>query len=233
MTANCMTLGTAAPSTGLIFRRPAAPAETATLPADHRDAAVVAALLAGDEPAFESLVNRYHGAMVRVAMAYVGRREVAEEVAQETWMAVLQGLSRFQGRSSLKNWLFRILTNRAKTRGAREGRTIPMSALHGDDDEGAFGSGAESFDPSGRWLSDKAEGSARTPERRLLDAETQEAILSAIASLPPKQRIVITMRDVEGFSSQEVRALLELSETYQRVLLHRARLRVREKLLET
>jgi RNA polymerase sigma-70 factor (ECF subfamily) len=161
---------------------------------------------------------------------------VAEEVVQETWLAVLQGIDRFEGRSSLKTWLFRILTNRAKTRGEREGRTVPFSALA----DAAEVEGEEpAVDPdrfygsehpnAGLWV-DVPQRWADTPERRLLSGEVQELVADAIAALPPSQRAVISLRDVEGWSSEEVCNVLELSETNQRVLLHRARTKVRRAL---
>jgi RNA polymerase sigma-70 factor (ECF subfamily) len=188
-----------------------------------------------DEAAFVQLVDRYGAAMLRVASLYVGSRAVAEEVVQETWLAVLQGIDRFEQRASLKTWLFRILTNRAKTRGVREGRTVPFSALGetSDEEEGSSVDPDRFFDPdhafAGHWTAypQRWEG---MPERRLLASETQACIAAAIESLPPAQRTVITMRDVEGWSSDEVCNALEISETNQRVLLHRARSKVRQAL---
>jgi len=159
----------------------------------------VEALRAGDEQAFEQLIRMYQGTLLRVAQMYVSSQAVAEEVVQETWLAVLNGIDRFEGRSSLKTWIFRILTNRAKTRAEREGRTIPLSG--------------------GR-------------EDRLLGEETLLMIAGAIERLPPTQRAVIALRDVQGWSAEEVRNALELSETNQRVLLHRARAKVRAALEE-
>jgi RNA polymerase sigma-70 factor (ECF subfamily) len=184
---------------------------------------LVAALRAGDERVFEQLVRMYQGTLLRVAQMYVSSRSVAEEVVQETWLAVLNGIDRFEGRSSLKTWIFRILANRAKTRGQREGRTIPFSAL-GDSDPAVE---PDRFD-NGRWASFPADW----PEERLLGEETMHVIEGAIESLPPAQRAVITLRDVQGWSAEDVRNVLELSETNQRVLLHRARSKVRGALEE-
>ena len=186
---------------------------------------LVEALRAGDERVFEQLVRMYQGTLLRVAQMYVSSRAVAEEVVQETWLAVLNGIDRFEGRSSLKTWIFRILANRAKTRGEREGRTIPFSALGEGDSEPAVE--PDRFD-RGHWASFPAEW----PEARLLGDETLRVIESAIESLPPTQRTVITLRDVQGWSAEEVRNVLELSETNQRVLLHRARSNVRRALEE-
>jgi len=186
---------------------------------------LVEALRAGDERVFEQLVRMYQGTLLRVAQMYVSSRSVAEEVVQETWLAVLSGIDRFEGRSSLKTWIFRILANRAKTRGEREGRTIPFSALGESEAEPAVE--PDRFD-RGHWASFPAEW----PEARLLGDETLRVIESAIESLPPTQRTVITLRDVQGWSAEEVRNVLELSETNQRVLLHRARSKVRGALEE-
>jgi len=193
------------------------------------DAAVLAALRAGDETAFTTLVETYHPAMVRLATAYVPSYAVAEEVAQEAWLGVLQGLDRFEGRSSLKTWIFRILTNIAKTRGARENRSQAFSSVFDDigDDEPSVD--PDRFAREGHWLLAPS-GWGDSPETKLEDAECQRLIHQAIESLPPNQREVIRLRDVLGFTSEEVCNSLEVSETNQRVLLHRARSRVRKAL---
>ena len=199
------------------------------------DLALLAELRAGDERAFGRLVEAHHPAMVRLARVYVPSRAVAEEVVQDTWVAVLRGLDRFEGRSSLKTWIFRILLNQAMTRGQRERRSVPFSALfdptkdpaepavdqrrfHGPGD---LHPGGWSHPPS-RW-----EGA---PEQELLSGETLSEVQKAIDALPPSQREVILLRDVDGFTSREVCNVLELSETNQRVLLHRARSKVRRAL---
>jgi RNA polymerase sigma-70 factor, ECF subfamily len=184
---------------------------------------LVEALRAGDERVFEQLVRMYQGTLLRVAQMYVSSRAVAEEVVQETWLAVLNGIDRFEGRSSLKTWIFTILANRAKTRGQREGRTIPFSAL-GDSEPAVE---PDRFD-RGHWANLPAEW----PEERLLGREVLDVIDAAIESLPPTQRAVITLRDVQGWSAEDVRNALELSETNQRVILHRARSKVRGALEE-
>ena len=194
---------------------------------------LVDGLRAGDEAAFAELMRLYGASMLRVAQLYVRSRAVAEEVVQEAWLAVFKGISRFEGRSSLKTWLFRILTNTAKTRAVREGRSIPFSALAGEEED------APSVDPDrflgpeerfrGHWAAPPSSW-AGEPEERLVAAETLDVIRAEIEKLPPAQALVITMRDIEGFGSEEVCNALEISETNQRVLLHRARTKVRRAL---
>src|SRR5918911_3707 len=172
-----------------------------------------------------ALVERYGPMMLRVARMYVSSRAVAEEVVQEAWVGVLRGIGRFEGRSSLKTWLFRIVANTAKTRGVRESRSVPFSSL-GDDEEAVdpdrFLGPGERF--PGHW--------AAPPEGRVLADEAMQVVERAIGQLPPAQRTVITLRDVQGLSSEEVRNALDLTETNQRVLLHRARSKVRAALEE-
>jgi RNA polymerase sigma-70 factor, ECF subfamily len=188
------------------------------------ETSVVEALRAGDEAAFRSLVAEYGPSMLRVARLYVGSQAVAEEVVQEAWVAVLNGIDRFEGRSSLKTWIFRILTNIAKTRGRREGRSIPFSSLERDDEHAVD---PHRFAENGQWASPPR---SFGPEERLLSDETMAVVEAAIAELPPSQAIVITMRDVDGFTAEEARNALDISETNQRVLLHRARSKVRQAL---
>ena len=208
---------------------PTAPDSPADPDSTREDARLVAALRAGDEQAFRELIERYQPAFVRTAKVYVRDQAVAEEVAQETWLAVLQGLDRFEGRSSLKTWMFRILTNRAITRAKRERRSTPFSALRADDgpavDPDRF---LPPDDPEwpGHWRAGPSPWSD-LPEQVLLSGETRAKVLEAIEQLPDSQRQVITLRDVEGFSGDEVRDLLDLTDVNQRVLLHRARSRVR------
>ena len=185
--------------------------------------------------AFQMLVERYSPSMLRIAMLYTPTRAVAEDVVQETWLGVLQGLDRFEGRSSLKTWIFRILTNRAKTRGQRERRSIPFSSFADAEAEGS----EPAVDPSRftgesdryphEWASPPASWND-VPEDRLLSVETLQKVSEAIARLPDAQRTVITLRDVEGWGSVEVCNFLDISETNQRVLLHRARAKVRRAL---
>jgi RNA polymerase sigma-70 factor (ECF subfamily) len=188
------------------------------------DDALVEALRGGDEGAFARLMDEHSSALLRLATMYVGDRAAAEEVVQETWIAVFQGIDRFEARSSLKTWLFRILANKAKTKRQREARSIPFSAVsRSEPDEPAVE--PERFLPDGAWS--LAPTVWETPEEKLLSGETRDVILRTIESLPPAQREVITLRDVEGWPSNEVCDALEISETNQRVLLHRARAKVR------
>ncbi len=197
----------------------------------EEDARLVAALRAGDEVAFMALVEQYQGQLTRVALMYVSSREVAEEVVQETWLGVLKGLDRFEGRSSLKTWMFRILTNIAKTRGVRESRTVPFSSLVAGEAEGE----ETAVDPSrfhapgeneGAWLLPPSRWD-ELPDAALSSSETIAAVQAAIEQLPPAQRQVIQLRDIDGWTGEEVCNVLELTETNQRVLLHRARSKVR------
>jgi RNA polymerase sigma-70 factor, ECF subfamily len=192
------------------------------------DEQILAALKRGDETAFVQLVEQHQGLMLRVALRYVRTRAVAEEVVQETWVAVLHGLDRFEARASLKTWIFRILTNRAISRGDREGRVLPFSSL-GDDDGPAVE--PDRFRPPGaQWAGGWKVFPDALPEERLLARETLSLIGAAIAELPERQHLVITMRDVEGWSAEEVCEALAISEANQRVLLHRARSKVRRTL---
>jgi RNA polymerase sigma-70 factor, ECF subfamily len=191
------------------------------------DAAVIEALRRGDEEAFTRLVDQLHASLRRLARLYVSSPAVADEVVQDTWLAVIQGVWAFEGRSSLRTWILRILINRAKTRALREGRTAPFAELGLDDPE-PFGvptvtaqsTAAGEPGPSLRCP-------APSPEANLLTNEARVQIHAAINALPTRQRMVITMRDLEGYSSEEVCNVLGLSETNQRVILHRARSKVR------
>lgn len=197
---------------------------------------LLAALRAGDEEAFRHLVSSHHAAMVRVATSYVASVAVAEEVVQETWMGVLRGLERFEGRSSLKTWIFSVLVNQARSRGEREHRSIPMSFF------GSSGEGTEpSVDPdrfrgpgdpfAGYWRAPPEQFSS-LPEDHVTSAETLALIDETIRTLPGGQQQVVTLRDVEGWSAEEVCVSLSISEGNQRVLLCRARAQLRT-VLET
>ena len=196
------------------------------------DSALVAALRAGDEQAFATLVDRYYAMMLRVARMYVATKEAAEDVVQETFLGVIKGIGRFEGRSSLRTWLFRILVNRAKSRGEREGRTRPFSSLEAELETVDPSVDPDRFEASGRWAGFwSAPPQAHTlPEARVLAVEAGDRVAAAIANLPPVQQTVIRLRDVKGFSAVEVCEMLDLSEANQRVLLHRARSKVRAEL---
>lgn len=198
------------------------------------DLELLARLRRGDEAAFTQLVERLHGPMLRVAMIHVGNRAVAEEVAQDAWVGVLAQLDRFEGRSSLRTWVLRIVANRARTRAVRERRTLPFSSLDGAEERGRPAVEPERFLPAGhRWAGHWASPPRSwgdVPEERLLSAETRAEVGRAVELLPPAQRAVITLRDVEGMTAAETCELLELTEGNQRVLLHRARSRVRRAL---
>jgi RNA polymerase sigma-70 factor (ECF subfamily) len=197
-------------------------------------ARVLRSLRTGDEQAFRQLLHDYGPAMLRVAMIYVGSRAVAEEVVQEAWLGVIAGLPRFEGRSTLKTWIFRILTNIAKTRAAREGRSVPFSSFEtANEDDGTEVDPSRFHPPGSNWAGHwQAERAPARPEERLLAGEARDRIEAAIDALPANQRAVITLRDVSGFSAEEACDLLGLSEINQRVLLHRARAKVRGALEE-
>jgi RNA polymerase sigma-70 factor (ECF subfamily) len=199
--------------------------------AQDEDEHLVEALCRGDAEAFAALVDRHTPAMLRVASAYVPSRAAAEEAVQETWIAVMRGIDRFEGRASLKTWIFRILTNVAMRAGARERRSVPFSALAEREDSGEPTVDPDRFLPGdhelfpGHWVVMPTRWP--TPEEGLLSGETREVIARAIAELPPAQRTVIALRDIEGWSSEEVVEALEISPGNQRILLHRARSSVR------
>ena len=204
--------------------------------ADERE--LIEALRRGDGEAFAKLVDELSPALLRLARAHVPSQAVAEEVVQDTWLGVINGIDRFEGRSSLRTWIYRILLNNARSRGVRERRTLPFSSFRRRAEEGSdddVGVDADRFQGRraqhpGGWARPPLEWSA--PEERLASGEARDGMLKAIAALPPRQREVITMRDLQGLSSEEVRNALEVSETNQRVLLHRARSKVRAALEE-
>ena len=191
-----------------------------TLPAMESDAELLRRLRAGDERAFVALVERYNGSMLRIALSFVPSLAIAEEVVQDTWLAVLRGLAGFEGRSSLKTWLFSILVNRARSAGVRESRSFPVADAGPVVDASRFG-------PDGAWVS--------PPEHWIEEAESRVDALKltgllrgALDGLPGRQREVVLLRDVEGLSSTEVCSVLSISEANQRVLLHRGRGKLRQ-----
>ena len=197
--------------------------------ASSEEAELLARLRAGDERAFEALVARHYRTMLAVAQTYVKTRAVAEEVVQDAWLGVLQSLGRFEGRSSVRTWLLAILVNKAKTRAVRESRTVPFASLAGAEGEPAveperFRGPNDAF--PGHWRAYPANWGV-SPDAAAEDRETLRVAMRAIAELPPAQQTVIRMRDVEGYSAEEVCAALDVSANNQRVLLHRARSGVR------
>ena len=188
------------------------------------DAELLVRLRAGDEQAFVVLVRRHHAAMLRLARGYVPSVAVAEEVVQDTWLGVLRGIGGFEGRSSVRTWLLRILVNRARTAGTRERRSVAIGDLESAVDGSRFDGAGGWADPPERWI-DEVEG-------RLDAAKMADRLRSAIDDLPDRQREVVVLRDIEGLTSEEVCGVLELSEGNQRVLLHRGRSRLRQ-VLET
>jgi len=200
--------------------------------AESLDAKLVAALRGGDEAAFATLVDHYQATLTRLAMLYVRDRATAEDVVQETWIGVLRGLAQFEGRATVKTWLFRILINRARTRAARQGRTVTFSALANIE--------IDTFEPAvepwrfrdsdddrwpGHWRVPPS--AVDLPEQRLLGDELLARVRDAVGGLPPAQREVVTLRDIDGWTGDEVCQALELSDANQRVLLHRGRSKVR------
>jgi RNA polymerase sigma-70 factor (ECF subfamily) len=190
------------------------------------DAELLGRLRAGDEDAFMEIVARYSPLMRRIALGYVRSPAVADDVVQEAWLGVLTGLGRFEGRSSLKTWILRILMNQARTRATREARSLPFSALARDEEDDGPAVDPARFGPDGGWKS-LPDDWRTLPEERLLAKETLAVLRQAVDALPERQREVFLLRDVEGWESGEVAAALELSTGNERVLLHRARAKVR------
>jgi len=205
--------------------------EVSERPVSAEETALVSRLRAGDEQAFAELVNRFHPMMLAVARTHVKTRAAAEEVVQEAWLGVLKGLDRFEGRSSLKTWILRILVNNAITRGVRDSRSVPFSSLVAEETQEEPVVDPERFRPegaafAGHWNRYPGNWSSM-PEQALLGRETIARVKAAIKDLPPAQQTVITLRDIEGWDSKEVCAALDISEGNQRLLLHRARSGVR------
>jgi RNA polymerase sigma-70 factor (ECF subfamily) len=190
--------------------------------ASKGDDQLLGRLRAGDEAAFVTLVGRHNHSMLRIARAFVPNSAVAEEVVQDTWMAVVRGISKFEGRSSLRSWLVGILVNRARSTGAREHRSVPVETNQEAVD-------ASRFDGGGHWSSPPQHFSLDV-EDRVRAGELSQRIRSSLEELPARQRLVVTLRDMEGLNSKEVCELLEISEGNQRILLHRGRSRLREEL---
>jgi RNA polymerase sigma-70 factor, ECF subfamily len=195
-----------------------------TLRSVDSDLDLLARVRAGDEAAFVALVDRYHGSMLRVARNYVPSPAVAEEAVQDTWMGVVRGLDRFEGRSSFKTWLFRILINRARTAGEREPRNLPLGEVEPAVEASRFTTAGAWAEPLEAWVTDA--------DDRLVAGTWTDALRTALDQLPPRQREIVVLRDVEGLPSEDVCSVLDVSEGNQRVLLHRGRSRLRS-LLES
>jgi RNA polymerase sigma-70 factor (ECF subfamily) len=198
----------------------------------EEEQALIARLRRGEEAAFDSLVAKHHGALIRMARGFTADREVAEEVVQDTWMTVIQTLDRFEGRSSLRSWIFGILIHKAKDRGVREKRHVTFSALESIDEEGEEAVDPARFHQSGEWAGHWAfppqPWDDQTPEKLLASKQAIAAMQRAIDELPPTLKMVLILRDVEGVESADVCEMLTITETNLYVRLHRARERVRQ-----
>ncbi len=184
------------------------------------DEALVARALEGEEDAFVALVDRYQRPLLRLARSYVRDDRLAEDVVQDTWIGLLRGLEKFEGRAAFRTWLYRVLANRARSRAAKEARYVFM------DPQDETSPIADRFEPSGFWRTPPREWNP-TPERLLLSDEIRAVVESALEALPHAQRVVVELRDLEGLEASEVCNVLGISETNQRVLLHRGRTKVR------
>lgn len=193
---------------------------------------LIARLRKGDEAAFDELVSQHHGVLIRMAMGYVADREVAEEVVQDTWMAVIESLDRFEGRSSLRTWIFGILIHKAKDRGVREKRHTTFSSFESSDDDSEEAIDPSRFQQSGEWAGHWAfpprPWDNQTPEKLLASQQAVTAMQKAIDELPATLKDVLILRDVEGVESKEICQLLKITEPNLYVRLHRARERVRQ-----
>ncbi|MBZ9597069.1 sigma-70 family RNA polymerase sigma factor [Streptomyces erythrochromogenes] len=198
------------------------------------DEVLVQRLRAGDEETFALVLDSWSGSMLRLAMSFVSTKASAEEAVQDTWLAVIRGIDGFEGRASLKTWVYRILVNTAKARGTKESRTVPFASLLPEEEEGPtvdaerFRAPGEQY--AGHWVAGQEPRPWHIPEDHVLRGEVREVIAEAIDELPPRLRTVITLRDVAGYGSDEVCSLLEISPGNQRVLLHRGRALLRRKL---
>ncbi|ESR24643.1 RNA polymerase sigma factor [Lutibaculum baratangense] len=200
----------------------------AAVSADDSSQDEAEALQRGDEQVFRRLYDAYGSSLIALARTFVRDRATAEEVVQDTWIAVLTGISRFERRSSLKSWIFSILVNKARTRAKREHRSVPFSAMLVEDADGAVD--ASRFDRAGMWSDPPHEFDVHDPERVVGGRQMMEHLAAALEDLPPSQRAVVVMRDVEGHDMRETCRILGISEGNQRVLLHRARARLRSRL---
>lgn len=194
------------------------------------DAELLAAVRAGSEAAFVTLVQRYHQSLIRLATSYVGDPAIAEDVAQEAWLGLMESLPRFEGKASLRTWLFRILVNCARARSRHEHRSLSFSDTGLGEDDHVSIDPARFLPPGQRWAGHWADPPVAWPEEHALEAEVLEYLRGIIETLPPHQRAILTLRDIEGWSCAEVCAVMGITEGNQRVLLHRARTTVRTSL---
>lgn len=192
---------------------------------DHAGDDNLERLRQGDEAAFRILVRKYHTSMVSFARSYLRDRSSAEEAVQDTWIAVMSGIATFEGRSSLKSWIFAIVANKARTKAKRDGRMVPFASFGGPDEPAVD---AERFTAEGSWQSPPASWSDINPERIVAGRQLLAHVMAIVETLPPAQRTVVTLRDIEGLDAQDVCAMLEITEANQRILLHRGRSRVRQ-----
>lgn len=197
---------------------------------DAHEALFLTRLRAGDEAAFRELLETHHSALFRLARTFIKNSASAEEVVQETWLAVLEGLDGFEGRSALKSWIFSILANKARTRAVRDGRMVLFSDMTSGDEDDEAAVDPSRFKASGYWNEPPRPWDDFTPERLLSNAEMLQHIKAALENLPEAQRAVVILRDMEGCSAEEACNILGVSETNQRVLLHRGRSRLRRAL---
>jgi RNA polymerase sigma-70 factor (ECF subfamily) len=198
------------------------------------DTQLLARLRAGDEAAFDLLVRRYHGPLKRLARAFVSTEASAEEVVQDTWVAVLAGLDAFEERASLGTWISRILVNRSRTKGVREARMTPFSAMSDGEGEAEAtwpdGVDPARFDDRGMWATPPERWADETPEKLVGNQEAMTLLDAELRDLPERQRVVVVLRDTLGWTAEDVCNALDINETNQRVLLHRARSRLRARL---
>jgi RNA polymerase sigma-70 factor (ECF subfamily) len=219
---------TDAPEPGSRRQKSAAPA---SCEGTDGEAALVARLRAGHEAAFEEIVDSWSPMLLRLARTFVSTDASAQEIVQETWLAVVKGLDRFEGRSALRTWVFRIVTNLGKTRGVREARAVPWSSL-APADSGPTVDPSRFRGPEDPWAHNWTPAGAPqrwepTPEDALLAGEIRAEVAKALEALPDQQRVVVSLRDVHGLSADEVCSALDISSTNQRVLLHRGRAHLR------
>jgi RNA polymerase sigma-70 factor (ECF subfamily) len=230
---SALSIAVGAPSFAVLPVHVASP-EVKACALSNSEARLLARLRNRERGAFEELVRKNHSAMIRMALVHVADRAVAEEVVQDAWLAVLAGLDRFEGRSSLRTWLFGILIHKAKDRGVRERRHVNFSQLEDLEDGSEEGLDPSRFHPAGElagsWALPPQPWDERTPEKLLANKQAVEVMVRAIEELPKGLREVLIMRDIEGMASEEICALLKLTETNLYVRLHRARERVRRAL---